>query len=611
MSQNVLAETHSDLCNDSAQGVTLVDILRWRAHHQLEQQAYMFLKNGESEESNITYAQLDQKARCIATMLRKQVAVGARALLLYQPGLEYIAAFFGCLYAGVIAVPAYPPSSNRSFLRIQAIAADAQPGIALTSQYVLLKAQQWATSLPTTFRWIATDILTEEFEEVGQSYTPEPEMLAFLQYTSGSTGTPKGVMVSHSNLMHNLAMMQECWGCGAHSVGVSWLPIFHDMGLIAGVLLPLYTGFPAVLMAPAAFIQHPMRWLQALSRYKGTISCAPNFAYSLCVQKFKSQEHKYLDLRSWSVAINGAEPVRSETIEQFIETFAAYGFQPAALMPAYGLAEATLVVSCTPRSVGATIISVDQTYLAQYHVVSAEAGSSTTHTLVGCGAYANDQRVIIVDSDTHRECQQDRVGEIWLSGPSVTQGYWQRTEETKDTFRALLTDSLEGPFLRTGDLGFIYKGDVFITGRLKDLIIICGRNYYPQDIELSVEQAHVATRASSGAAFSLEVEGEEHLVVVQELDRKCRHQDLEEVFAAIHRTVWECHKLAVYAIALIQHGSIPKTSSGKIQRRACRQDFLAEALKIIEVQYNHNQMLDMYSKSDTRISWIICAGSVS
>lgn len=580
LSKNARGASSTNILDKHIQATTLADILRWRASHQPDQRAYTFLKDGEIEGDSFTYAQLDREARRIATALRKQAEVGDRALLLYQPGLEYIAAFFGCLYAGVIAVPAYPPSSNRSFLRIQAIAADAQARIALTSSSLLSKTRS-TQSLPATFQWMATNVLDEQAEEVGHSDTSTGEVLAFLQYTSGSTGTPKGVMVSHVNLMHNLSMMRERWG--EQSVGVSWLPIFHDMGLIAGILLPLYSGFPAILMAPAAFMQQPLRWLQAISHYKGSISYAPNFAYRLCVDKFVAQEGEHLDLQSWVVAVNGAEPVRGETLERFVETFLPYGFRRETLMPGYGLAEATLMVSCTLPNVGARVVELDGAALERNIVVFDKRHSSSPQSLISCGPIAKDQRLVIVNPETHKKCDPGQVGEIWLSGPSVAQGYWQHAQETEQTFHAFLAESEEGPFLRTGDLGFVHNEELFLTGRLKDVIIIHGRNYYPQDIELTVEQAHRAARVGCGAAFSVEFEDEEHLVIVQELDRGYRDKSPKEVIRAICHAVWENHKLRAHTIVLIKHGSIPKTSSGKIQRHACRQEFLKKTLKVIEL----------------------------
>ncbi len=467
-------------------GATLVEILRWRATVQAERRAYTFLSADGGDQASITYAQLDQQARRIAALLQQHAGVGAHALLLYPPGIEYIAAFLGCLYAGVVAVPAYPPSSQRSFVRIHAIARDAQASLVLSTQQIRLKGERWLEQLPELERltWLTTDGDSLSSDYSYRMFEPDLRALAFLQYTSGSTSTPKGVMVSHGNLMHNSRMMCERWGHNQESVGVSWLPIFHDMGLIAGVLQPLYAGFPAILMSPVAFMQSPLRWLQTISHFKGTTSCAPNFAFELCARRVTDEELLTLDLSTWSIAVNGAEPIRADTVERFIKKFEPCGFRPSALTPGYGLAEGTLMVSSTARDAQASLFSVDKKCLEQHQVRPVLPGEDNALTLVGCGFPSADQVVAIVQPETHTLCAPDEIGEIWLAGPSVTHGYWQRPLETAETFHARLAEAEEGAFLRTGDLGFVHHGELFVTGRLKDLIIVRGRNYYPQDIEL-------------------------------------------------------------------------------------------------------------------------------
>lgn len=565
----------------SHQHTTLVDILRWRAAFQPDRLAYIFLSDGETIGTRLTYAQLDQRARCIAAHLQQQGAAGARALLLYPPGLDYIAAFFGCLYAGVIAVPAYPPASNRSFGRIEAIVADAQALIALTTQSILSKVtnNDSLQSDVQKLQWIATDALAADAASHWQEVHPTREMLTFLQYTSGSTGLPKGVMVSHGNLMHNSAMMCERWEHTADSVGVSWLPIFHDLGLIAGVLQPLYGGYQAILMAPTAFLQRPMRWLQAISTYGGTSSCAPNFAFELCARRVTPEELRQLDLSTWTIAVNGAEPVRAETIERFSRTFAPCGLRLATTTPAYGLAEATLVVSSTTKDAQPTLFTCNKAQLEQHRVVPTPVDDPLAQTLVGCGTCSADQKVVIVQPETRIRCHADEVGEIWVAGPSVARGYWQRPVETAETFQALAADSSEGPFLRTGDLGFLHNGELFITGRLKDVIIIRGRNHYPQDIELTAERSHPALRAGCSAAFACEIGNEERLVIVQEMRRNA--QVSSEIYEAMRQAVAEQHEILVYAIVLLRQGGIFKTSSGKIQRRACKTAFLKGELQAL------------------------------
>jgi len=575
-----LLET-SGLSTENAE--TLVDVLRWRALHQPDRRAYIFLNDGEQEEVVYTYAQLDQHARSIAATLQRHTTVGERVLLLYPSGLDYIAAFMGCLYAGAIAVPVYPPSSNRSMQRIQAIVADADARLVLTTSAVLTKTRSLSKHIPElqALHWMATDeegatIPAEQW----RPYIPARDDVTFLQYTSGSTGTPKGVMVSHGNILHNSAMMRDCGHHTAETVGVSWLPMFHDMGLILGVLQPLYVGFLAILIAPAAFIQRPFRWLQAISRYRGSSSYAPNFAYDLCINRITQEERAQLDLRSWRIAVNAAEPVRAETLERFITSFAPCGLRRTVMVPAYGLAETTLMVSCSVVDTEAPTIHLDRVSLAQNRVLIAAAGEpDKTVDIVSCGYVARDQRVVIADPESKRMCGPAEIGEIWVAGPSVTHGYWKRPQETEETFRAYLSDTGEGPFVRTGDLGFVYKEKVFLTGRLKDLIILRGQNYYPQDIELTVERSHPSLRPGCGAAFSVEVAGEERLVVVHEVNR--HYEEPADVIKAIRQAIVEQYEISAYAVVLVRYGSILKTSSGKIQRRASRDAFLRKELAAI------------------------------
>ncbi|BCL39538.1 AMP-binding protein [Nostoc sp. MS1] len=570
---------------------TLVELLSYRAQIQSEQRAYTFLRDGETEEASLTYSQLDQKARAIAAHLQslKTVGdgvpptVGDRVLLLYPPGLEFIAAFFGCLYAGVVAVPVYPPKRNQSVSRLRAIASDAQTTIALTVSDTLTQIQSQFAQDPefANMPLLATDSIAVDEAANWQPMPINRDTLAFLQYTSGSTGKPKGVMVSHGNLLHNSQYTQQIWEYNSQSVMVTWLPVFHDMGLIYGVLQPLYQGFPCYMMAPVTFIQKPIRWLEAISRYKATHSGAPNFAYELCLLKTTPEQRASLDLSSWHMTLNGAEPVRADTINRFNATFKPYGFAPSTVCPGYGLAEATLVVAGVRNQKLPNFYTVQAEALAQNQVIEGKS-QEKVQTLVGHGQPAIDSKVVIVHPELLTQCAAQEVGEIWVAGPSVAQGYWQRTEETNKTFGAYLTDTKEGPFLRTGDLGFIKDGELFVTGRLKDVIIIRGQNHYPQDIEWTVAESHPALRPSCEAAFTVEVNGEEQLVVVGEVERTWRQKlDIEIVARAIRKAVAEEHELHIYAIVLVDPGSIPKTSSGKIQRSACRSAFLEKSLKVI------------------------------
>jgi acyl carrier protein len=563
---------------------TLVDLLRHRAHHQARMQAYTFLVDGEQEEVVLTYAELDRQARALASRLAQLNLQGERALLLYPAGLEFIVGFFGCLYAGVVAVPAYPPRMNRSLDRIHSIALDAEARVALTTTAVHERVLPLLDETPDLKRltWLATDRPTDGLEDAWRRPEVDSGTLAFLQYTSGSTGTPKGVMLRHSNLLHNCAVIAHAFEHTRSSRCVFWLPCYHDMGLVGGILAPLYQGCPNVLMSPMAFLQRPFRWLQAISRYRGTTSGGPNFAYDLCIRKITPEQRAKLDLSCWSVAFNGAEPVRGETLDRFAEVFEPCGFRREAFYPCYGLAEATLLVSAGLKAQPPVVRAFDSKALENRTVIEAPILDidDGARRLVGSGQELADEKIVIADPETLQRCGPGQVGEIWVANPSVAQGYWRRREETQHTFGARLVDSGDGPFLRTGDLGFFQDGELFVAGRLKDLIIIRGLNHYPHDIELTVEKSHPAVRPNCGAAFTIEVAEQTRLIVVYEVVRR-QQAELEVVFDAIRRDVSREHELQLDAILLVKTGSIPKTSSSKIQRHACRDAFLAGSLDVV------------------------------
>lgn len=565
---------------------TLVDLLRQRAECQADDRAYTFLVDGESEEVNLTYGELDRQARAIGAWLESQDLKGQRALLLYPPGLDFIATLFGCHYADVVAVPAYPPRMNRAPSRIQAIAADAAATVALTTDAVLERVRPLIdqTSDLKGLRWLSTDRTAHGADQGYERQWQRPQItgdtLALLQYTSGSTGSPKGVMLSHSNLLHNSALIAYAFEHTRSASGVFWLPSYHDMGLVGGILQPLYLGRPNVLMSPAAFLQKPFRWLQAISRYRGTTSGGPNFAFDLCVRKITPNQRATLDLSSWTVAFSGAEPVRAETLERFAETFAPCGFRPEAFYPCYGLAEATLLVSGGYKTATPIVRWFDGKLLEADRVVPITAGEGGARALVGCGQTMPDQQIVVTDPNRLTRMPAGRVGEVWVSGPSVAQGYWQRNDETEQTFRAYLQDTGEGPFLRTGDLGFMHDGELFVTGRLKDLVIVRGCNHYPQDIEATAAKSHPGVRAGWGAAFTVEEGPEQKLVIIVEVERRQRVEAAQAI-GAIRRDVARAHDLVVDSIVLVRAGSIPKTSSGKIQRHACRDAFLDRSLEVV------------------------------
>ncbi len=561
---------------------TLVEMVRHRARTQPKDIAFSYLVDGELEKVDLTYEELDRQSRAIGAWLMSRGLAGERALLLYPAGLDYIVGFFGCLYAGVVAVPVYPPRRNRSMTRIQAIADDAEAKVALTTDNVLSRVEGLIDETPhlKQLAWLDTRHVPAGMDQQWQLPDIHGETLAFLQYTSGSTGTPKGVILNHANLVHNSALIAHAFEHTRTSLGVFWLPSYHDMGLIGGILQPIYIGRPNMLMSPMTFLQKPFRWLSAITRFRATTSGGPNFAYEHCIQKITPEQRKQLDLSSWKLAFNGAEPVRAETLRRFAEMFAPCGFRAETFYPCFGLAEATLIVSGGFVASSPIIRSFDSVALTEGKVLEVARGNSTARDLVGCGQTLPDQKIVIANPETKTTCPPDEIGEIWVSGPSMAQGYWKRPDVTEAMFHAHLKDTGAGPFLRTGDLGFMRDGELYVTGRLKDLIILRGVNYYPQDIELTVQQCHPRLRADCGAAFAVEKDGREQLVLVFEVERHKQGQ-FGEVFQAVRRSVAVEYDLNVDAIVLIRAGTVPKTSSGKIQRHACRQGFLDGTLDVV------------------------------
>lgn len=584
---------------------TLGELLRWRAATEPDFPLYTYLLDGETQAVQLTLGELDRAARAIAATLQTMKRKGDRALLLYPAGLEFIAAFFGCFYAGVLAVPASLPRPNRPDQRLRKLAQDAEPSVVLTTTELLHKREgdpAFAQTLSVS-RWLATDSLPLHLAERWQETPLSRNDLAFLQYTSGSTGQPKGVMVSHGNLLHNEQSIAEAFGHDETTVVAGWLPFFHDMGLVGNLLQPLYIGRPVVLMAPTAFLQKPIRWLQMISRYQATTSGGPNFAYDLCVQKTTPEQRAGLDLSSWTVAFNGAEPIRATTLQRFARQFAPFGFRIEALYPCYGMAEATLLITGAEKTTPPTLQPVLASQLEQNQVRLTSPDMDDARTLVSCGPIRAGIDVRIVDPERGVAVETGKVGEIWVASPSVAVGYWQQPEVTQSTFQATLADTGEGPFLRTGDLGFIAKGQLYITGRHKDLIIVRGRNHYPQDIEATVAASHPALQAGAGAVFTAELAGAERLVVVQEVERThLRQLDLAAIVQSIRTAVTQEHDVQIQVIVLLRPMSIPKTSSGKIQRHLCRQKLLTHELDVVE-EWAQSSMLTATRKEAAAVPW--------
>lgn len=563
---------------------SLIHLLSMRAEQDPSAQVYTFLEDGEKQEVHITYQQLDHRARVIAAHLQHFQVEKEPVLLLYPPGLDYISGFFGCLYAGAIAVPSYPPRRNRPDKRLEAIVVDTQARIALTTSDIETSVERRLAEMPVlgSMKWLATDKLDSAPIDSWQQPDVDRNSLAMLQYTSGSTGKPKGVILTHDNLLSNLSLIQQGLGLTAKSQGVIWLPPYHDMGLIGGILQPLYANFSVVLMSPFAFLQRPFRWLKAVTYYGGTVSGGPNFAYDFCVEKITPEERDTLDLSHWDVAFTGAEPIHEITLERFAAYFEPCGFHYDAFYPCYGLAEATLIVSGGRKEFPPVTKGFDASTLKKRRAVSASK-NDIVRTLVSCGTSFPKQKIIIVHPETGRLCPPNEVGEIWVAGPSVAKGYWHKPGVSQETFQARLAGTDEINFLRTGDLGFLHEGELYVTGRIKDLIIIRGRNYYPQDIERTVEKSHATLQTAACAAFSVTVDHQEQLIIAQELQRQHRKADIDIVSAAIRKEVAHAHELQIQTIVFLQPMSIPRTSSGKIQRYLCREGYLNNSLRSIAV----------------------------
>jgi acyl-CoA synthetase (AMP-forming)/AMP-acid ligase II len=547
---------------------TMIDLLRDRAATQPRGRAYTFLDDGERHGQRLTWAQLETRSRAISTAIRRFVEPGDRVLVMFPPSIDFVPAFFAVLYAGAVAVPVYPPAGatvERTIARLRGMIADSRPALVLAPSgsiavtTLLLSAVQELLSLP----WLDPSSVNDEEADEWRAPAINPSSLAFLQYTSGSTSSPRGVMVTHGNLVHNLRQTHSDAAYDEASVSLSWLPVNHDMGLINGVLQPVYSGCPAYLMSPAAFLQRPARWLQAISRLGVTHSGAPNFAYELCTRRITEDECGSLDLSSWRVAYNGSEPIRRSTLEGFQRSFGVHGFKWEAFSPAYGLAESTLLVASIPAGVPPTFVG----------------------TAVASGVDPDGRGVVIVDPLTCVRCAEGAAGEIWVHGGSVAAGYWGRADETQATFKAFTSDTGEGPFLRTGDIGFIHQARLFISGRIKDLIIVRGLKHYPQDIELTAERAHTAVRPGCCAAFSVEQDDGEQLVVVAEVggDRQAplNNAELSRVLSAIRIAVTATHHVAPASITLVRAGAVAKTTSGKLQRFACRDAWTAGTMDVV------------------------------
>ncbi|MDE1165525.1 MAG: non-ribosomal peptide synthase/polyketide synthase [Pseudomonas sp.] len=540
--------------------ISLAHALMRQANTRADEPALRFLDGQSAEGIVLTYGQLDARARLIAQAMLQRASAGDRALLLLPSGPDYVAAFFGCLYAGVIAVPAYPPESMRPqhLERLLSIIKDAEPSVILTTAPLLPTLRDSAeVTMPGL---LAVDELGEP-ASAWHTHGPAPHDIAFLQYTSGSTATPKGVQVSHANLEANAWLIRQGYAIGENDVIVSWLPLYHDMGLIGGLLQGIYSGVSVVLMSPQYFLERPLRWLDAISRFGGTISGGPDFAYRLCCERIAEGKLAGLDLSHWRVAFSGSELIRQDSLQDFAQRFAGCGFKATAYLASYGLAEATLFVTGSRPGQGIDALALDADQLARDHV-----GAGQGALLMSCGWPQPEHPLMIIDTTTGEPLGEDRVGEICSSGPSVAHGYWRNPEASAKAF--IQRDGQA--WLRTGDLGFMHQGQLYVSGRLKDMLIIRGQNLYPQDIERTVETHVGAVRKGRVAVFALQHEGLEAFGVAAEVGRRAQNQQpLAELIEQIRASIAEVHRESPVVVALIGPGSLPKTSSGKLQRSAC------------------------------------------
>jgi acyl-CoA synthetase (AMP-forming)/AMP-acid ligase II len=564
---------------------TLPGLLRARCAAHPDSEAYAFVSAG-STAGMLTYAELDARARAIAAVLRRRAKPGALALLLYAPGLDFVSGFFGCLYAGLVAVPAYPPFGarlDRAAARLEAIVEESGIEIVLAGGEIAAMRDSFVRHAPRldAAEWLATDRIARDAGESDDGPEASADSPAIIQFTSGSTSSPRGVVLTHAGILHNSRHIFTRFDAADCDRVVSWLPPYHDMGLIGGILQTLYMGCPVTMMSPLEFLARPLSWLELMARTGAQVSGGPNFAYELCVRRTTPEERKQLDLSRWRLAFTGAETIRKETLERFTEAFAPAGFDPRAWLPCYGLAEATLLVTCASPWSRPVELGVDRSELERGRVVCCDPDAATAKAVVACGAGLDDQSLAIVDPTTLRRCEPDEIGEIWISGPSVGQGYWRKPFESELVFAARLVDEPETRWLRTGDLGFLSAGVLYLTGRLKDVIVLHGRNIYPEDVERAAESCHPAVRAGCGAAFGVELEGDERIVLVQEV-RDADLEDRGQMFATLRGAIGAAEGIALHEIVLIRPQTIAKTSSGKIRRGSVRADYLADRLAVVD-----------------------------
>lgn len=559
---------------------TLVDLVMHRASTQANDAAFVFHHFRESQVERLSFAELDTRAKATASVLQMHNLQGQNILLLPSPGLDFIVAYLGCLYAGAHPVPTQTPYAEKDIQRMESIIRNALPAAVLLHSETKARLDKSDVQELRKLLVLEVDRIDQSLSADWQSPRITRQDLALIQYTSGSTGAPKGVMLSHANLLHNQKLIHSAFEHDDQSVVVGWLPIFHDMGLIGNVLQPLYLGRPSILFDPLAFVQKPLRWLQLISQYQATTSGAPNFGYELCVKRIKDEDKKDLDLSSWTLAFNGAEPVRKDTIDAFSQAFAECGFNKEAFYPCYGLAESSLFVTGISKKSAPDFIEVDAKKLSENKVaiLSGNEDGKSCASISNCGYPREDLEVRIVNPDHATPCEPDEIGEIWISSPSSSVGYWQKPELTQGQFAQTISSNasvhpicdkplFDRQFMRSGDLGFMHEGNLYVTGRLKDVIIINGKNHYPQDIELTASNSSSLLKGQNCCAFSIENNNREKLVLLQEVHaRELSSKELSELKMDIREAVTKQHGLSPFDIVLLKRNSLPMTTSGKLQR---------------------------------------------
>lgn len=552
--------------------------------HTPHKTLYTYLHKGENVGEILTYAALAERVAQIALLLAECGYRGERALLLYVNPLEFVESFLGCLAAGVTAVPVAVPSL-KNLGSIVRIAADADIRCVLAGHRERHNLQPAFAALAGDLPWhtfVESELVAipADYRHIEATAAGRDDSVAFLQYTSGSTGQPKGVMVSHGNLEANERIIAKAMRIHRDSVVIAWLPHYHDMGLIGNLLQPLYQGAQCVLMQPADFIQKPIKWLRAISRFAGTVSGGPNFAYDLCVNRIAPADCETLDLRRWEVAFTGAEPVRSATVERFVARFAPHGLRSTSVFPCYGMAESTLFIAGAEQGAGAAAIALraDSLNVGQA-VVRTDADADGAASFIGCGAAADDTDVRIVHPERCAVLPDGHVGEIWVRGASVAQGYFGDPQASAHAFGAVAAGAPPQPYLRTGDLGTVVAGQLLIVGRLKDMLIVRGCNYYPQDIEACAQQAGETLLPGGGAVFQCD----ERIVLLHELTRQAlRHDDPARIACTVRAAVIERFGIILHDIVFIRPGQLPRTTSGKVRRALCRRMYESRAFEPLD-----------------------------